>query len=58
MKLTNVNGLVLSIPPDGLAVEEDPPGSTKITFVATGQVWNVQESVDQVLAMIAKEKSP
>ncbi len=57
LKLHNYNGMQLFLPgdPSLIAVEEDPPGSTKITVLATGAVWNVQETVDQVLALMKEE---
>lgn len=57
MKLTKQTGGDLFLPADGLAVEEDPPGQTKVTYLATGQVFNVEESVEKVNELIAKEKS-
>jgi hypothetical protein len=60
VKLTNYNGLPLHLPgdPNQLAIEEDPPGSTKITILATGAVFNVQESADEVLRLMKEETKP
>ena len=55
MKLTKQMGGEITLSADGLAVEEDPPGQCKVTYLATGLCWNVQETVEEVNALIAAD---
>ena len=57
MTLTDYNGRPVEVPADGILISEQPVGQTMITFVESGMTIQVQESVEQVIALQKREKN-
>lgn len=57
MTLTDYNGRPVEVPADGILISEQPVGQTMITFVVSGMTIQVQESVEQVIALQKREKN-